>query len=102
VDGMTGWLRSPADVEAWTAVMDMVLHKMSDAQLQKMAEAGRQRVVSEFSDVKMAERLQTIIDKISAQPVQSSARLNLVLAMLSLIPLMGLLAIISLWKLFRS
>ena len=58
VDGVTGWLCPPDDVEAWTVVMNKVLHKMSNAQLQKMSEAGRQRVVREFSDVKMAERLE--------------------------------------------
>jgi alpha-1,3/alpha-1,6-mannosyltransferase len=102
VDGVTGWLCPPEDVEAWTVVMDKVLHKMSDAELQKMAEAGRQRVVSEFSDVKMAERLEGIIDKMSSVPRQSSAGLPRLLAFMSTIPLVGILVIVSLWKLNDS
>jgi alpha-1,3/alpha-1,6-mannosyltransferase len=102
VDGVTGWLCPPDDVEAWTVVMDKVLHEMSDAQLQKMAEAGRHRVVGEFSDVKMAERLEGIIDKMASVPRQSSAGLTLLLAFVSTIPLAGMLVIVSLWRLYGS
>jgi alpha-1,3/alpha-1,6-mannosyltransferase len=102
VDGVTGWLCPPDDVEAWTVVMDKVLHRMSDAQLQKMAEAGRQRVVSEFSDVKMAERLEGIIDRMAGVPRQSSTVLTLALTVLSTVPLVGMLAVITLWKLYSS
>jgi alpha-1,3/alpha-1,6-mannosyltransferase len=62
VDGKTGWLCPPDDVERWTSVMDTVLHKMSDQNIKNMGTAGLQRVKSEFSDVKMAERLDHIID----------------------------------------
>ncbi|TVY54136.1 Alpha-1,3/1,6-mannosyltransferase alg-2 [Lachnellula suecica] len=62
VDGKTGWHCSPEDTEAWTAVMDKVLHKMSDKELKAMSTAGIARVKQEFSDVKMAERLDGIID----------------------------------------
>lgn len=62
VEGKTGWLCPPNDVESWTAVMDRVLHRMSDAQLKTMSQAGIHRVQNEFSDVKMAERLDLIID----------------------------------------
>jgi alpha-1,3/alpha-1,6-mannosyltransferase len=102
VDGITGWLCPPDDVEAWTIVMDKVLHKMSNTQLQKMSDAGRQRVVSEFSEVKMAERLENIIENMSSVPRQSFAGLALVLAMLSTIPLLGLLTTVSLWKQYGS
>ena len=102
VDGVTGWLCAPDDVEAWTVAMDRVLHKMSDVQLQKMADAGKQRVMSEFSNVKMAERLEGIIDKMSRVPRRSSAGLTLVLAFVSTIPLVGILMIVSLWKLYGS
>ncbi len=102
IDGVTGWLCPPDDVEAWTVVMDRVLHKMSSAQLQKMSEAGRQRVMSEFSDVRMAERLEDIIEKMSSVPRQSSTGFTLVLATLSVISLVGILATVSLWKLYGS
>ena len=62
VDGKTGWLCPPTDYKAWTAVMDRVLHKMSDQDVKRMGVAGIGRVKSEFSDTKMAERLDGIID----------------------------------------
>jgi alpha-1,3/alpha-1,6-mannosyltransferase len=102
VDGITGWLCPPDDVKAWTIVMDKVLHKMSNAQLQKMSDAGRQRVVSEFSEAKMAERLESIIENMSSVPRQSFVGLALVLAMLSTVPLVGLLTTVSLWKQYGS
>jgi len=61
VDGKTGWLCPPGDTESWTAVMNKVLHKMSDQDIKKMGHAGSDRVKREFSDVKMAERLDDII-----------------------------------------
>lgn len=102
VDGVTGWLCPPEDVEAWTVVMNKVLHKISSADLQRMSEAGRQRVVSEFSDVKMAERLEDIIDRMPSLPRQSTAGLTVLLTILSTIPLVVLLATVSLWKLYGS
>jgi len=102
VDGITGWLCPPDDVEAWTIVIDKVLHKMSNTQLQKMSDSGRQRVVSEFSEAKMAERLESIIENMSSVPRQSFVGLALVLAMLSTVPLVGLLTTVSLWKQYGS
>jgi len=65
VDGKTGWLCSPEDTSAWTAVMNDVLHQLSPAELQAISEAGKSRVKSEFSNVKMAERLDGIIDRMA-------------------------------------
>lgn len=62
VDGKTGWLCSPEDTESWTGVMDKVLHKMSEKELAAIGTAGKERVKTEFSDVKMAERLDGIMD----------------------------------------
>lgn len=62
VDGKTGWHCPPDDVEKWTAIMHKVLHEMSKKELRNMGEAGAERVKKEFSDVKMAERLDGIID----------------------------------------
>jgi len=57
VDGETGWLRSVEAVDQWTAVMDMVLRQMSEDELMAMGEAGRRRVVEQFSKEMMAQRL---------------------------------------------
>jgi alpha-1,3/alpha-1,6-mannosyltransferase len=62
VDGRTGWLRSPDDTEKWTEVMDKVLHKMSEKEVRDMGKAGIKRVKAEFSDVKMAERFDQLIN----------------------------------------
>jgi len=61
VDGKTGWLCPPADVEKWTAVMNSVL-QMPDQEVKNIGKAGKLRVKSEFSDAKMAEKLDGIID----------------------------------------
>jgi alpha-1,3/alpha-1,6-mannosyltransferase len=62
VDRKTGWLCPPEDTQKWTAVMDEVLHKLSDKDLKAIGSAGKARVKLEFSDVKMAERFDGIID----------------------------------------
>jgi len=61
VNGRTGWLCSPEDTESWTGVMNKVLHKLSEKELASMGAAGKERVKREFSDAKMAERLDEII-----------------------------------------
>lgn len=66
VDGQTGWLCPPSDTEKWTQVMNKVLHKMSDKEVKSMGKAGIKRVKSEFSDVKMAERFDGLIDDMAA------------------------------------
>ena len=65
IQGKTGWLCPPDEVESWTVVMDKVMHKMSDQELKTMGAAGMTRVKEEFSDVKMAERLDGIIDSMA-------------------------------------
>lgn len=62
VDGQTGWLCSPDDTAKWTEVMNRVLHETSDKDLKTMGKAGIKRVNAEFSDVKMAERFDELID----------------------------------------
>lgn len=62
----TGWHCPPDDVAEWTAVMFKVLHIMTDEQLKTMGRAGRLRVQQEFSDVKMAERFDNIIDAMAS------------------------------------
>ncbi len=71
VDGKTGWLCPPDKIESWTAVMDKVLHKLSEKELKKIGHAGTERVKREFSDVKMAERLDGIIDEMATSDRRS-------------------------------
>ncbi|KAK4693487.1 hypothetical protein P7C71_g3923, partial [Lecanoromycetidae sp. Uapishka_2] len=57
LDPETGWLRSVEKVDQWTEVMHRVLHEMTDAQLHQMGENGKRRVKEEFSETKLAHRL---------------------------------------------
>ncbi len=45
--------------------MDKVLHKLSEKELKKIGKASIERVKKEFSNVKMAERLDSIIDEMA-------------------------------------
>jgi alpha-1,3/alpha-1,6-mannosyltransferase len=63
-DGVTGWLRDPEDVPAWTGIIEKVLDGMSAAERAKMGEAGRERVRTRFAEGIMAERLDGIFDQI--------------------------------------
>lgn len=65
VDGKTGWLRSPDDIKQWTDVMDKALHQMSEKEVKEMGKAGIKRVKAEFSDVKMAERFDQLVNEMT-------------------------------------
>ncbi|PVH84168.1 glycosyltransferase family 4 protein [Cadophora sp. DSE1049] len=77
VEGKTGWLCPPEDTESWTTVMNNVLHKMSDKDLKKMGTAGIDRVKGEFSDVKMAKRLDEIITAMADVPRRSCIQISM-------------------------
>ncbi|KAI0162983.1 mannosyltransferase [Pestalotiopsis sp. NC0098] len=66
LEGETGWLRSPSDAAAWSAVMDRVLTKLSPADLERMRQTGVARVRDNFGDVQMAARIDGICDEILA------------------------------------
>ncbi|KAI0136929.1 glycosyl transferase group 1 [Xylariales sp. AK1849] len=95
VEGKTGWLRSPSQVDKWTEVMDKVLNEMSKEDLAELAQAGISRVRDNFGDVQMAERLDGIIEQVlevktkpgSYAPIAllASSALGLVVAGLAII-----------------
>lgn len=60
VEGQTGWLRSPDEVDEWAAVFDQVLHQLSSQELAKMSRAGIDRVKNGFGEAEMAQRLDGI------------------------------------------
>lgn len=63
VEGETGWLRDVDDVQAWSDIMGAVLAgKISERELDMIAENGRRRVRREFSEDRMAKRLETEIE----------------------------------------
>ncbi|KAI1474963.1 glycosyltransferase family 4 protein [Daldinia eschscholtzii] len=68
VEGVTGWLRSPSDVAAWTAVMDNVLNHLSEDELAALSKAGITRVKDNFGEVHMAQRLDDIVAQMLRAP----------------------------------
>lgn len=68
-DAQTGWLRSPDDAEAWSAVMRRVL-QMPDAELRRMGEDGAARVSSLFGRDNMALRLEETVGEITQQKLK--------------------------------
>lgn len=82
VEGETGWLRDPGQVDEWTKVMDQVLNKMSKAELDQMNRNGVSRVRDNFADTQMAERLEAILAEIE-NPRHSSIWSSLVAYLVS-------------------
>ncbi len=62
LDPETGWLRDVGKVEQWTDVMREVVGGMSEGQLRAMGGKGKRRVREEFSETKMAGRLDEEIE----------------------------------------
>lgn len=74
VDGETGWLRSPKDVDAWADVVRSAL-TLSDAEVQKMGDKGAARVKELFGREQMAKRFDEIlVDIVSKKPPVSAMR----------------------------
>ena len=79
VDGRTGWLRSPKKISDWTEVMEQVLQQIPDSQLKKIGAAGRERVTTEFSESKMASRLDLELEEMNKAPRIAATELQDVL-----------------------
>ncbi|KAF5557673.1 alpha-1 3 alpha-1 6-mannosyltransferase [Fusarium mexicanum] len=74
VDGETGWLRSPKDVDSWADVVRSAL-KLSDAEVQKMGDKGAARVKELFGREQMAKRFDEIlVDIVGKKPPVSAMR----------------------------
>ena len=84
VEGQTGWLRDVGDVGAWTEVMGMVLQDMTEGELEAMGRAGHERVKAEFSQTKMADRLDEEIDEMIRLPRIKAVELQDVLLMVGI------------------
>lgn len=68
VEGQTGWLRDANNVPDWTAVIHNVLYQMTQADINRMASAARDRVLSEFSLTAMGERFEHEINVMLSNP----------------------------------
>jgi alpha-1,3/alpha-1,6-mannosyltransferase len=99
VEDVTGWLRDPSDKEPWTEVMDRVLNKLPKDKLEAMGKAGISRVMNNFADKQMAERLDSLFKEIENVPRHSSMGGVIVLGVLGLATGLGLWALASAYKL---
>ncbi|KAL8906514.1 MAG: hypothetical protein Q9207_002000, partial [Kuettlingeria erythrocarpa] len=70
LEGKTGWLRDAEDVEKWTEIMRRVLWGMRDEELHVMGAEGKIWVQSEFSERKLATRLDEEIEDMLQAPRQ--------------------------------
>ena len=68
VDGKTGWLRDPRKVAEWTEVMRRVLYEIPATELRGMGVSGRERVEAEFSESKMAQKLDQELEEMVSKP----------------------------------
>ncbi|UPK99382.1 hypothetical protein LCI18_010317 [Fusarium solani-melongenae] len=78
VDGETGWLRSPEDVDAWAEVVREVL-RMGDGEVEAMGDKGAARVKELFGREQMSQRLDDIVDDIVSkkQPAPPTGAVNI-------------------------
>lgn len=91
-DGRTGWLRDPSKVSAWTDVMRKPLIPSSAESLKAMGEAGKKRVLAEFSKDTMALTIDQEIDKL----IQSkAARPRIVPDFIAALVVMSVIAIVG-------
>lgn len=85
-DSETGWLRPVDKVEQWTEVMYQVLHEKSDSELRQIGDNGKRRVREEFSNTKMARRLEEELEAmLKARRVQATELGDVALS----IPILG-------------
>ena len=76
VDSETGWLRPVNKIEDWTKVMHRVLHTLTEGELEAMGRAGRERVRREFSETKMAQRLDEEFEQMVNAPRSDTLELQ--------------------------
>lgn len=101
VDGETGWLRLAGDISQWTEVMQKVLHGMTHKQLQLMGDEGRRWVKDQFSESKMASRLDQEIDMMVNSPRQRATELPDVLLGIGFLGMILTTMFVILFRLLR-
>lgn len=101
-DGETGWLRPVDDREIWTAILRQVLYEMTQDQLQQMGENGRQRVISEFSETKMARRLDEEIDTMVHSPMNEVTELPDALLAIGILGVIATVLYAVFYRIIRS
>ncbi|KAF1363001.1 mannosyltransferase [Lizonia empirigonia] len=96
ISGQTGWLRDAGEVNDWTEVMRIALEDDDGEQrMKEMGKWGQERVIAEFSQEKMAERLEAEIHDMLKQ--QRRPSLTPIPALVFVIALIGILVAGSVW-----
>ncbi len=97
LDPETGWLRSVDRVDQWEDVMHQVLYEMPEATLKQMGRNGNKRVKEEFSEVKMAHRLDEELDTMIKAPRQEATELaDVAMALTLYIAAMAMIGFVAL------
>ena len=98
MEGRTGWLRDAKDVQAWSAVMQKVLRDMTDDELKEMGRAGHERVRAEFSQTKMADRLDEELEEMVTLPRVKTIELTDVLLTIGIVGALAVAIIVLVFK----
>lgn len=94
-DGRTGWLRPANRIDQWTQVMEKPLIPSSADALRKMGQAGRERVLNEFSQTKMTEALDREVRALAEGGMPESSRPPLVPDWVQAIRVLGLVSMVA-------
>ncbi|KAG5915343.1 hypothetical protein E4U42_008107 [Claviceps africana] len=97
-DSQTGWLRDPADVDAWSAVMRRAL-TMPAHEVASMGLAGEKRVRDLFSRDKMAKTLEDNLSQVVGMK-RSPPLFNMILSVVVLGVVVGASAVTSFWAVY--
>ena len=98
VDGETGWLCSADRMIDWTGVMHRVLLSMSIEELEAMGRAGQERVRNEFSEAKMAQRLDEEFEQMVNSPRVDTLELQDILLYVGILGMIVVAAVALLVK----
>jgi len=103
VDGVTGWLRDPSDISAWSEVMGKALGGIKQPQLDEMGRKGAERVKAKFADVQMAETLDGIFDELVARRKDTHHVADAFMLLFSVAVIAGLVAtIVGLFRVLKD
>lgn len=100
VEGVTGWLRDPDQIDEWTRVMHQVLNQMNQKELAEMSSAGIARVRDRFAVTQMAEQLDQIFTKIENPPRRGNLMGTVVALVTALFVSMGAIVVVFLAAMF--
>lgn len=103
VERETGWLRDVDNVQAWSDIMGAVVAgRISERELDRIAENGRRRVRREFSKDRMANRLETEIEMMTQGHRRKMISARGLLQVVGGISLTVLFAAVLIWYVLKS